>query len=243
MIAMSQFRAGQAALSLFALAGCSEAAPQCPDVLATARTLIVVTADGMDGPEARLQVFQRPDPSQAWQPAGPPEAAVAGEKGMAWGFPFRHLAREGEAVKTEGDRRTPAGIFALGASFGHEASPYAGHMKLAKGEHVCVDDPGSPNYSRIVPRSVAGEGVHGEEMVDYAVYVRGVVVDYPTSRQSRAGSCIFLHVWEQQGKGTAGCVAAPEPLIARLQAIAAKGDAVVAIVPDRARDRIGRCLP
>lgn len=243
MIVLSRSRAVLVALSLFAFAGCSAEEPPCPDFVAKARTLLVVTAAGMDDPAATLQIFQREDVTQDWQTSAPPEAAVVGEKGVAWGYSFRHLARGGEPAKTEGDRRTPAGIFALGPTFGAEAAEHPGHLRLRKGEHICVDDPASPHYSRIVPRSIAGVGTRGEEMADYPVYVRGIVVDYPTSREAQAGSCIFIHVWERPGEGTAGCVAAPETLVARLQRLAASGDAALAIVPANARDRVARCLP
>ncbi len=75
------------------------------------------------------------------------------------------------------------------------------------------------------------------------VYAKGIAVDYPTNRQARAGSCIFVHIWQGEGQGTAGCVAAPEATIVRLREFARSGPSVIAIVPEMARERFKGCLP
>jgi len=38
-------------------------------------------------------------------------------------------------------------------------------------------------------------------------YRWGVVVDHNAERETGCGSCVFLHIWEAPGKGTAGCTA------------------------------------
>jgi L,D-peptidoglycan transpeptidase YkuD (ErfK/YbiS/YcfS/YnhG family) len=108
---------------------------------------------------------------------------------------------------------------------------------------VCVDDARSPHYSRIVTAEAAGEGTSGEKMWEIDVYKRGVVVEYPTERASRAGSCIFVHIWAAPGQGTSGCVAAVEGDVEALQEIAEAGEAMIAVVPGGARERLAACLP
>ena len=61
-------------------------------------------------------------------------------------------------------------------------------------------------------------------------YRRGLLVNYPTDRAARAGSCIFIHVRRPDAKGTAGCVALPEPQLEALQDFA-EGGAVLAVLP------------
>jgi L,D-peptidoglycan transpeptidase YkuD (ErfK/YbiS/YcfS/YnhG family) len=114
---------------------------------------------------------------------------------------------------------------------------------LASGEHYCVDDVRSPHYGRIVPRSVAGEGMSGEEMAAIDVYKRGIVIDYPPKRQSRAGSCVFVHIWEGEGIGTMGCVALVEARVAHLQKWAKADRTAIAILPQAALSRFKGCLP
>jgi L,D-peptidoglycan transpeptidase YkuD (ErfK/YbiS/YcfS/YnhG family) len=74
-------------------------------------------------------------------------------------------------------------------------------------------------------------------------YRNGIFIDYPTDAKLRAGSCIFIHVWEAEGLGTVGCVAAPEATVARLQDWTAGGKAAIAILPEGAKDRFAACLP
>ncbi|MGH6866573.1 MAG: hypothetical protein ACREDO_10490 [Methyloceanibacter sp.] len=95
---------------------------------------------------------------------------------------------------------------------------------------ICVDDPASQHYSRIVTYAEAGPGAKNENMGAIDLYKSGIVVDYPTSGTARLGSCIFIHIWRGQGHGTVGCVAAPEATVANLQNWTAEG-AAIAILP------------
>ena len=161
---------------------------------------------------------------------------------MAWGLPFRGLAHEGEPEKVEGDKRTPAGVYPVGRSFGFSASPRKNHLHLTA-DTVCVDDPASPAYNTITSRTEVGENVSGEDMRRIDLYRQGLVIDYPSDRGAKAGSCIFLHLWRGPGRGTRGCVALPEARIMALQDFADGIDTAIAILPQRARDRFGECMP
>ncbi len=141
--------------------------------------------------------------------------ALIGRRGVGWGHAFRRFARKGEPVKVEGDKRAPAGFYKIGSSFGFAAAQRAGYLRLAEGM-TCVDDPASPAYNTIVSRMLVGNKVHGENM-SVPEYRRGLLVDFPTDRKARAGSCIFIHLQLPAGTGTSGCVALPEPQLEALQ--------------------------
>lgn len=230
---------------LAALTGPARAAEDCPAAaqaaLAHARRLVLVTARTMDGPEARLRLYARDGPAAAWRALTAAEPAVVGARGLAWGYPFRTLAPDGEPSKAEGDRRTPAGFYRVGRSFGVAASPRPGHLVLRPGRAICVDDPASPAYNTIVVTAGAPAPA-GEDMGAEPLYRRGLVVDYPSDAATRAGSCIFLHVWRGPARGTAGCVALPEARVAALQDFAA-GESAIAILPEPALRRLAGCLP
>lgn len=227
------------AAMLPALCGGAQAAPDCPAPLAGASRLVLVTTQGMDRVSAQLRRFERAGPGQPWLALGPSESAVVGRSGLAWGHGFRASAREGEPVKREGDGRSPAGIYRLGRGFGFPATARPGDLVLRPGASLCVDDPASADYNRIVPLKA---GLKGEDMGAEPLYRRGLVIEYPSDAAARAGSCIFLHVWRSRAQGTAGCLALPEHRVAALQAFAAE-DAVIAILPDAARARFPGCLP
>jgi L,D-peptidoglycan transpeptidase YkuD (ErfK/YbiS/YcfS/YnhG family) len=216
-------------------------AQSCPAPLAEARRLVLVTAKSMNDMHATMQLYERAAPVEPWRTAGPAEPVVLGRAGMGWSHFFRRYAKAGEIMKVEGDKRAPAGVYPIGRSFGTVPSPRRGHLQVTD-DTVCVYEPSSPRYNTITSRRLAGP-VKVENMSKaLPMYRRGLVVDYPTDGRTRAGSCIFIHVWRSPTTGTAGCVAMPEPRIEALQNFVADG-AVIAILPEPALGRFGECLP
>lgn len=213
----------------------------CPQPLASANRLVLVVADTLSSKTAQLQRFTRASPQSRWQADGGGVTALIGRNGMAWGYAFRGLARPGEPVKTEGDKRAPAGFYRIGASFGLAASSRPGHLQIREGT-VCVHDTASSAYNTISSRTRVGLKAHGENMWRVPDYRQGLLVDYPSSRSARGGSCIFIHLWMPNRTGTGGCVALPEPQLMRLQDFA-QGGAVLAVLPRQALDRFKGCLP
>jgi D-alanyl-D-alanine dipeptidase len=214
----------------------------CPAPLAEARRLVLVTAVTMNATGATMRLYERASPQASWRPRGEPEPAVIGKAGMAWSQFFLRLARRGEPIKVERDKRVPAGIYSIGRSFGTVPSTRPGHLQVTP-DTVCVDDPASPAYNTIASRAAVGPGVHAENMSRMLpMYRRGLMVDYPTDARRKAGSCIFIHVWSSPRTGTAGCVALPEPRVVALQSFA-QGGAVLAILPLMALERLRGCLP
>jgi len=228
-----------AALLASTPAAASEA---CPEPLRGALRLVLVTTEGMNSMPATAQLFERAAPGDAWRVRGRPGPALVGRAGLAWGLGFHDLARAGEPVKVEGDKRAPAGVYRLGASFGTLASTRPGYLRIT-GDTVCVDDPSSPAYNTITSRAAVGPQVRAENMIRMLpMYRRGLVVEYPTDAAARGGSCIFIHVWRSPTRGTAGCVAMPEERVMALQDFA-EGGAALAILPRLALARLAGCLP
>lgn len=216
-------------------------AQSCPEPLAGARRLVLVTGRNMTATAGSARMFERVSPADAWRAVSAAEPVMLGHAGMAWGLGFHELASTGEPRKLEGDGRTPAGIYRLGASFGFAASPRPGYIRVAQ-DTVCVDDPASPAYNTITSRQTVGRSVHGEDMRSVQRYRRGLVVDYPTDGKARGGSCIFIHVRRSAASPTAGCVALPEARVTAVQDFAEAG-AVLAVLPQAALGRLSGCLP
>ena len=125
---------------------------------------------------------------------------------------------------------------------GSPTLPPASFENVFSKDATCVDDPASPAYNTIASRATVGLKVRGEDMWRIALYRRGLVVEYPTNRAARAGSCIFIHVRRAAAKGTSGCVALPEPALEALQDFTESG-AVLAVLPRQALYRFRGCLP
>jgi len=220
----------------FSLSGQAQA---CPLEVRDARRLIFVTARAMTSVAAKLTLYERESAEGPWRRVHVAEPAVVGRSGLGWGANFVDFARAGEPRKAEGDMRTPAGIYPIGPPFGFAPSTLQRYIEIRKGETICVDDPSSPQYNRVASRAEVGPKTHFEDMGAVELYRRGLIVDYPTAA---AGSCIFIHVWRSNTKGTAGCVALPEERVSAIQDFAQPG-AVVAILPEAALPRFAGCLP
>jgi L,D-peptidoglycan transpeptidase YkuD (ErfK/YbiS/YcfS/YnhG family) len=164
----------------------------------------------------------------------------AGCRRQSWGYSFADKNRE-EPEKVEGDKRTPAGFFRIGASFGFAPSRRPGHIELKAGETVCVEDPSSPFYNTITKRSEIGS-VEADDMRSSPVYRSGLFVDYRSDRATRRGSCILIHIWSAPDTGTAGCIGLPEERVRALQDFSHAGT-VLAVLPETALERFQGCLP
>lgn len=227
-------------LSVFLLP-VAASAQTCPEPLAGARRLALVTPETWTSSTAEVQRFSRASPNGKWQPDGAPMSGLVGLKGLGWSVAFRRFAQTGEPVKQEGDARAPAGFFKIGRSFGFASSAQPGYLQLQP-DTVCVSDSRSPAYNTITSRTIIGPDVRAENMRNVSIYRRGLLVDYPSDAKHRAGSCIFIHIRRPGARGTSGCVAVPEPDVEHLQNFA-EGGAVIAMLPKPALARFKNCLP
>ena len=217
-------------------------AQSCPAPLASAKRLVLVTALSMNDMVGTMRLYERGSANEAWRALDASEPATIGRAGMGWSQFFLKLARRGEPLKVEGDKRTPAGIYPIGRSFGILASSRPDYLHVTP-DTICVHDLSSPAYNTIASRARVGPAVGAENMSRVLpMYRRGLLVDYPTDARRQAGSCIFIHVWRSPTTGTAGCVAMSEPRVEALQDFAA-GGAVLAVLPRGALDRLPGCLP
>lgn len=215
----------------------------CPPPLDAALRLVLVTTPDMASSNAHVQLFERTSVGAAWRAVGPAEPAMVGKNGLAWGLPFLAYKREGEPEKVEGDKRTPAGFFKLGSSFGFAKVKRDNYIAIEPGQTVCVEDPTSAHYNTITTRAEIEPGTKVDNMSDTSLFRNGLFVDYPSDRQSKRGSCIFIHVWKTPDTKTSGCIALPEPRVQTLQSFSASGAAVIGILPETARARFSACLP
>src|SRR5690349_21749202 len=147
----------------------------CPISQSDTVRLILVTAKNMNTPIASVRLFQRDSEHAPWHAVSTSEPAVLGDSGMAWGPDFHGIALRGEPQKSEGDMRSPGGIYRVGRPFGFAASSRPAYLQLLPRKTVCVDDPSSPAYNTITTRAAIGSNVHTEDMSGN-LYRRGLVI-------------------------------------------------------------------
>jgi zinc D-Ala-D-Ala dipeptidase len=135
---------------------------------------------------------------------------------LGWGAGLHSNSQtERSPSKQEGDGRSPAGVFAIGAAFGYDAEKPAWlrlpYVPLTSATE-CVDDGGSIYYNSVVDRvpTQTDGWKSSEKMRQIAQYRWGVIVNQNVDRTPGAGSCIFLHIWDGPAEPTAGCTAMQE---------------------------------
>jgi D-alanyl-D-alanine dipeptidase len=184
------------------------------EALAESRQLILVTTSGWDAVDGEMRLYERDSADDQWKAVGEKIPVVVGRNGMAWGKGLHGGAIGEGPVKQEGDGRTPAGVFSLSSAFGYAPPEQARDVKLPYVQAVatleCVDDPQSAHYNRIIDRAgVENPDWKSSERMrrDDDQYRWGAVIDHNANGAPGRGSCVFMHIYEAPGKGTAGCTA------------------------------------
>lgn len=110
--------------------------------------------------------------------------------------------------KHEGDLKTPAGIFAIGETFGTAPLALKMDYRYITNDDKYIDDSSSKDYNSWVYGET--DAKHYEIMLIKA-YRLGAVINYnkhPTKPD--AGSAIFMHIWKNELTPTSGCIAMSE---------------------------------
>jgi D-alanyl-D-alanine dipeptidase len=173
---------------------------------------VVVTTKDWSAVQGKAQLFERKTTKSRWTAVTESFPVVVGEKGMAWSKELNELPSDTGRVllKTEGDGKSPAGIFRLTSAFASaEQKVKLPFTKLIESTE-CVDDVNSSHYNKIVDKFKVGnyDWTSSEKMLAVGEqYDLGVFVAHNSERMTGAGSCIFLHIWKDETSGTLGCTA------------------------------------
>ena len=188
--------------------------------------VLVGIASGWNSSYANLTLYNRV--RDGWQQSMGPIRARLGKNGLAWGRGL-HRNPSGSRLKKEGDRRSPAGVFRIGAAFGY-AENIARHPQLPyrriTSRDLWVEDSTSPHYNKhlIIPHEPRSAFERDAQMKqgDHAHSLKLFVAhNAPPRAVPNAGSAIFFHIWRRGGKATTfGCTTMDErnlkALIARV---------------------------
>ena len=183
-----------------------------PSPPATGQILLGI-ADDWSSTTARLQAFDLMK-KEGWRPAFErPVSVLLGRGGLAWGLGVLPVPETG-AHKREGDRKAPAGFFALGPVYGYDAAlpgqaryPY---RQITRWD-AWPDDPKNPYYNRHVVIDPA-KGVpswfekqkmrHGDPAYRFLIDIRHNSDPKPVPGR---GSAIFFHIRRGPDRPSFGC--------------------------------------
>jgi L,D-peptidoglycan transpeptidase YkuD (ErfK/YbiS/YcfS/YnhG family) len=178
----------------------------------TIKQKIVVIASSWGSIHGNLTCYER-STSYQWEVVSPSIPVVLGKKGLAWGMDISSTP-DLPSQKIEGDLKSPAGVFSLGAAFGLLPLLSLSPLKwdyIELNSHIeAIDDPQSIYYNQIIDRRSVPtiDWKSSERMGLEPLYQLGLIVEYNTLAPiSGMGSAIFMHVWKDSETGTAGCTA------------------------------------
>lgn len=175
--------------------------------------LICVQTDSITATAGKLFLYERNNNKNIWVQVGDEIPVVLGRNGLGWGKGLNPVDSSKLPMKTEGDGRSPAGIFKLGPAFGYAPPEKMKGLKIPY-IHVtqmteCIDDSESEYYNQIVRRNeIDKPDWKSSEKMYYAkiYYEQGVVVEQNSNPAVKgAGSCIFLHNWMHPDETSSGC--------------------------------------
>jgi len=176
--------------------------------------LLVGKADSWDSSVGQLRRFERVGGS--WAPVGDPVRVLFGKNGLAWGIGVAGQEQAGPQ-KIEGDRRAPAGVFALGRIFGDAAalplpSSYPYHQVTPA--DAWIENPAHPLYNQHVrvdpsnpPAWFRSEQMKQKDPAHkWKLEIRHNA-EHPIPGR---GSAIFFHIQRGPNRTSAGCTTMPE---------------------------------
>lgn len=175
-----------------------------------AEKIIMTLSKSWDSNEGMIYLFDKT--AKGWEQTVPSAVVHFGSAGLAWGVGL-HSPESTFMQKKEGDIRSPAGIFTIGALYGLDPAPPRGvqypYRRITE-QTRCIDDAASAFYNTIVEEDSANSEWNSAEYMakvrpDYK-YV--LIIGHNASNESGDGSCIFMHI---NNVPTTGCTSMDEP--------------------------------
>ena len=189
------------------------------DTLDSKQLLIIIT-EGWNEVKGKLYCYEKNGHSWQFVFSNP---VVVGIKGMGLGVGIKSFDLPNAPLKKEGDLKAPAGIFRIGTAFGYAKRKEVAWLHVsymeATNELLCIDDGHSSSYNKLVYSGKTKQDWNSREEMHRKddMYKWGLFVEHNSTEPKQGrGSCIFLHIWKNNNKGTAGCSAMQEDDILRL---------------------------
>jgi len=178
------------------------------------KQLIMVVTPNWNERKGKLQRYEK-NKNEKWIKVGKSIDIILGRNGLGWGLGLHSIPNNAKYIKKEGDGKAPAGLFSLGNGFGYQDFKINFPYQTYKRTDHCVDDSNSEFYNTIInSKKVKKDYKSFEHMkLKNHLYKYGITVQHNPKNIAQSGSCIFIHIKNNTGRGTAGCTAMKEKQI------------------------------
>lgn len=180
--------------------------------------LLVGISGGWNSDAGTLQRFERE--GHSWRPVSAPQRVLFGKNGLAWGVGVAGQEQPG-LRKKEGDKRAPAGIFALGTIYTYQtALPEGSHgypFHTVTPADAWIEDPALPGYNRHLAVDLHNPPAWFEKarmrQDDFAHAWKIEIRHNSDPPIPGMGSAIFFHIQRGPSRPSSGCTTMPESAI------------------------------
>jgi len=184
------------------------------------RQIVLVTTQTWESSLGELRRYER-ETSGNYRAVDDAIAVRIGTAGLGQGLGIAQAkdGRQAPTQKTEGDKRSPSGVFLFGTSFGLKQAAIAGSSwpwRTVDDADRWVDDPKSSLYNTWQRSAPGVEAAYGTAE-RLSMYTLGLVVRHNDSPITAGkGSAIFMHPWVNAEHGTTGCTAMDKTQLVKL---------------------------
>jgi len=180
------------------------------------KQLIMVVTPNWNEKKGKLQRYERQ--KITWRKVGKEIDIILGRNGLGWGLGLHTIPKNAQYIKKEGDGKAPAGLFSLGNGFGYKKFKIDFPYQSYKRTDHCVDDSNSQFYNTIIDSKKVKKDYKSFEHMKLRnnLYKYGITVQHNPKNIAQSGSCIFIHIQNKKGTGTAGCTSMKEREIVRI---------------------------
>jgi len=174
-------------------------------LLFSSEQIVLVVSDDLESSQAKLECYEN------GKKVFHSMSVNLGKNGLGWGIGEVPLQQhKNDAIKQEGDKKAPSGVFKLTSVFGyakdlHLKMPY----KQATQNLICVDESNSKDYNKIIFAKGNEKSFEYMKRKD-KLYKYGIVVGHNEAGIKQHGSCIFMHIQRGEGIPTVGCTSMSE---------------------------------
>lgn len=181
--------------------------------------LIVVTTNDWNDFKGKFYCYEKEN--KKWELILS-DSCVVGRNGLGIGLGIKTFQFPDAPIKIEGDLKSPAGIFKIGNAFGYANKKEVSWLKVpyieSTNDLLCIDDGNSLSYNQFVYSDTKKKDWNSCEKMHLKNYLYkwGLFVEHNPTRIPGKGSCIFIHIWESNNKGTTGCTAMSEDNILKI---------------------------
>jgi hypothetical protein len=175
-------------------------AETCPDPIASASRLVLVTTRSMDTQLATTSSLRASRPTSLGSISARPSRLLSAKLVLAGAIPSstsRTVRNRRRLKAISGRQQVSSGSERASVLLRH-GGPATLSSRLVR-----------RSVWRIPPRLFTKRSeigsVEADDMRSSPLYSSGLFVDYPSDRATRRGSCILIHIWSAPDTGTAGC--------------------------------------